>query len=95
MWDAVLELTSSKGVTRSVAVEDFYTDYRQTVLAPDEYIARVVIPSARLSVFHRFYKSSKRIEDDISSVMGAFSFEGDGYFGAGTKKEFLTEAPQF
>ena len=78
VYNASIELVNADGVSRRVAVSDFYLGYRQTVLAADEYIARVHIPKSSLNQFHRFYKSSKRIEDDISSVMGAFCFEGDG-----------------
>ena len=39
---------------------------------------RIIIPRPAIDRFHRFYKHSKRIEDDISSVMGAFSLEGTG-----------------
>lgn len=77
-WDATLELCSSSGQRREVRVNDFYTGYRQTVLQEDEYIAGIRIAKESLDSFTRFYKSSKRIEDDISSVMGAFLFEGDG-----------------
>ena len=77
VWDAVLELVAPDGGVRRVSVADFYTDYRQTVLAAGEYIARIILPKSALSCFHRFYKASKRIEDDIASVMGAFSFAGD------------------
>lgn len=75
-WDASLELVDSHGQTRSVTVTDFYRGYRDTVLADNEYIARIHIPASSIEGFHRFYKSSKRLEDDISSVMGAFRFEG-------------------
>ncbi|MGV0035671.1 MAG: xanthine dehydrogenase small subunit [Candidatus Azotimanducaceae bacterium WSBS_2022_MAG_OTU7] len=77
-WDATLELCSSSGQKREVGVNEFYTGYRQTVLKDDEYIAGIRIPKRSLNSFTRFYKSSKRIEDDISSVMGAFLFEGEG-----------------
>ncbi len=73
-WDADVLIESAAG-TRSVSVEDFYEGYRQTVLGPGEYIAAVSFPAANVEGFHRFYKSSKRIEDDISSVMGAFAFD--------------------
>ncbi|MBT5701535.1 MAG: xanthine dehydrogenase small subunit [Gammaproteobacteria bacterium] len=76
-WDATLELCSSSGQTREVDISEFYTGYRQTVLKADEYIAGIRIPKRSLNSFTRCYKSSKRIEDDISSVMGAFLFEGD------------------
>jgi xanthine dehydrogenase small subunit len=74
-WDAQIELVNSMGETRRVAVEDFYEGYRQTKLVQGEYVARIHVPKTALGQFHRFYKSSKRIEDDISSVMGAFRFE--------------------
>ena len=77
-WAARIELCSIDGQRREVAVEEFYTGYRKTVLRNDEYIVGISIPKKSLSAFNRFYKSSKRIEDDISSVMGAFLFEGDG-----------------
>jgi len=76
VWDAEIEIVSANGHSRSVEVSDFYSGYRQTVLAADEYIARIHLDLAALNDFHRFYKSSKRIEDDISSVMGAFRFRG-------------------
>lgn len=77
-WDATLELCSSSGQKRAVGMNEFYRGYRQTVLQDDEYIAGIRIPKRSLNSFARFYKSSKRIEDDISSVMGAFLFQGDG-----------------
>lgn len=75
-FDAELELVNVANHRRRVAVTDFYQGYRQTVLGDDEYVAQVCIPVAAFEQFHRFYKSSKRIEDDISSVMGAFRFAG-------------------
>jgi xanthine dehydrogenase small subunit len=77
-WDATLELCSSSDQKRAVGMNEFYRGYRQTVLQDDEYIAGIRIPKRSLNSFARFYKSSKRIEDDISSVMGAFLFQGDG-----------------
>lgn len=75
VWDAVIEIGSTIQPTRYVSVSDFYQGYRQTVLGDNEYIISVSIPNASMARFHRIYKNSKRIEDDISSVMGAFSFE--------------------
>ena len=77
VWNALIELRNSKGESRETTVEDFYTGYRQTVLADDEYIVRIRIPKDSLKGFHRFYKHSKRLEDDISSVLGAFAFKGE------------------
>ena len=69
--DAELELVDARGERRRVSVDDFHLDYRRTRLADDEYIAaahlRLPSPDARL-VVHKF---SKRMEDDISTVLGA------------------------
>jgi xanthine dehydrogenase small subunit len=62
--------------TRRVPVEAFYRGYRETDLAADEFIQGVECETSGFDDFHRFYKNSKRIEDDISSVMGAFRFCG-------------------
>lgn len=77
VMDGVVELGSPSG-QRRLDVPAFYEGYRETALRSGEYISKVLIPRDAFSSFHRFYKSSKRIEDDISSVMGAFRFLGDG-----------------
>jgi len=77
-WDAKLVIRkctrSTEATELELPIENFYLDYRKTALQPDQYIARIVIPGIALARFHRFYKHSKRLEDDISSVMGAFAF---------------------
>jgi len=77
-WDATLELVDAHGNRRSVHVCEFYKGYKETLLQDSEYIAKVRIPIKSMNDFHRFYKVSKRLEDDISSVMGAFRFESRG-----------------
>ncbi|MEI8633030.1 hypothetical protein P4S72_15525 [Vibrio sp. PP-XX7] len=57
-----------------VSIHDFYVGYKQTVLAADEFIASFTLERDKLTHFHRFYKVSKRMEDDISSVMLAVRF---------------------
>ncbi len=67
---ARLDLASVRGV-RTVAVADFATGYRATVLKPDEIIARLVVrlpePEEKLGL----YKVSKRKEMDISTFRAA------------------------
>ena len=77
-WDATLELADADGKRRVVPVCEFYKGYKETLLQDREYIANIRIPMKSMRDFHRFYKVSKRIEDDISSVMGAFRFEAVG-----------------
>lgn len=72
---AELSLASVRG-RRRLPLSEFFTGYRQTALAPGELIESVHLPRpfARLA---RFYKVSKRVLDDISSVAGAFALELD------------------
>ncbi|MEW6982090.1 xanthine dehydrogenase small subunit [Colwelliaceae bacterium 6471] len=62
---------------RSIAVEDYFTGYKQTVLATGEFIKTVDIPKALPNQFLKLYKISKRIDDDISAVLAAIFIELD------------------
>jgi xanthine dehydrogenase small subunit len=73
--DAELELRSLAGA-RTVPLAEFFRGYRRTALAPDELITRVRI--ARAQPTHaRFYKVSKRVLDDISTVAAGFALDLD------------------
>ena len=72
---AELELVSRSGVRR-LALADFFTGYRKTALAPGELIQSVHLRRP-LPQFQRFYKVSKRVLDDISTVAGAFALSLD------------------
>lgn len=63
---------------RTLAVEDFFIDYKQTALQQGEYIARIRIPLADEHSQFKVYKISKRFEDDISAVCGAFHLTLNG-----------------
>ena len=60
-------LASARG-ERAMALEDFYTGYRKTVLEPDEVVAWIDVPRPAPGEFMRAYKISKRFDDDISAV---------------------------
>ncbi len=64
---AQLVLASTRG-ERTVPIEDFYLDYRKTVLAPDEVLVHIAVPRPSPDEVLRAYKISKRFEDDISAV---------------------------
>jgi len=68
---ASLSLTDTDGNTRRLALDEFYLDYKQTLLAPNEILLSIDLP-ANIN-WHALiaHKISKRIEDDISSTMGA------------------------
>ena len=64
---AQVVLASMRG-ERTLALEDLYTGYRQTALAPDELLVRIVVPRPAPEGLLRAYKVSKRWDDDISAV---------------------------
>ena len=69
--DATLRLSSPAG-ERDIAVEDFFLDYRKTDLRPDEVIRSITIPKLAAGQEFRTWKVSKRYDQDISAVIGAF-----------------------
>jgi xanthine dehydrogenase small subunit len=74
--DAQLTLTSRAG-QRRIPLCDFFTGYRKTQLAPGELIESVHIPLPA-APRQKFYKVSKRVLDDISTVAAAFTLALDG-----------------
>jgi xanthine dehydrogenase small subunit len=72
---AEVSLASSSGVRR-LPLAEYFIDYRKTALAPAEVIVSIHIPRPVPRVQH-FYKVSKRIMDDISSVAAAFALDLD------------------
>ncbi|HEY5080244.1 MAG TPA: xanthine dehydrogenase molybdopterin binding subunit [Opitutaceae bacterium] len=78
--DAELVLASSSG-RRRVALSEFFTGYRKTVLGPGEIILEIIAPRgvpAGLTRRSDFLKVAKRRELDISIVAAAFSVDTDG-----------------
>ncbi len=57
-----------KAVHRHVPLDQFYTGYRQSLLATDEVLTWVVVPRPAPGEWLGAYKVSKRQEDDISAV---------------------------
>jgi xanthine dehydrogenase small subunit len=68
---AEVELAGPSG-GRRMKVADFLTGYRQTALAPDEVIAALRLP--RLAEGEQLFawKLSRRFDQDISTLLGAF-----------------------
>ena len=61
---------------RELPLEDFYLDYRRSVLEPGEFLETVHLP-LHAGTF-RAYKIAKRFDQDISGVLGAFWARLDG-----------------
>ncbi len=65
--DATVELADLDG-RRVVALEDFYTGYRQTVRRADELLTRVRVPLPEPDVRQAFYKVGPRLAQSIAKV---------------------------
>jgi xanthine dehydrogenase small subunit len=63
--------------TRVVALAEFYTGYRKTVMAPGEFILAVRVPRIAPDARFAAYKLAKRFDQDISGVCAAFYIEMD------------------
>jgi xanthine dehydrogenase small subunit len=63
------------GGTRELALEDFYLAYQKTARAPGEFVERVRIPLPVRTRTIATYKISKRFDQDISAVCGAYCLE--------------------
>ncbi|QBF25947.1 xanthine dehydrogenase small subunit [Pseudomonas tructae] len=59
--------------TRTLALEDYFIDYRITARQESEFIEKIIVPRARTDWAFRAYKVSKRLDDDISAVCAAFN----------------------
>lgn len=68
-------LASAEG-ERTVPVSELFTGYRKTALKDGEVIAKVRIPRP-FPTIGRFYKVSKRVHDDISTVAAGFAIDLD------------------
>jgi xanthine dehydrogenase small subunit len=62
-------------VSRSIPLDQFYIGYKVTALQAGEFIERIVIPTPCQQDWFQTYKISKRLEDDISAVCGAFKLQ--------------------
>ncbi len=67
-----LVLRSAKG-RRELDLEDYFLDYGKQDLRPGECVEKVLIPLPSAGQLFSTYKVSKRLEQDISAVCGAYS----------------------
>ena len=81
--DATLVLareTESGIERRSIPLESFFIEYRKQDRRPGEFVEAVLVPKLADGVLFHVSKVSKRFDEDISAVCGAFrvTLEGDG-----------------
>ena len=64
--------------TREIPLEDFYLAYRKTDLKPGEFVERLRVPQPMPGRRFETWKISKRFDQDISGVCGAWNLELEG-----------------
>jgi xanthine dehydrogenase small subunit len=64
--------------SRAMPIENFFLAYGKQDRAPDEFVERISIPKPAPGGRYRVYKISKRFDQDISAVLGAFLIRLDG-----------------
>src|SRR5471032_2835630 len=68
------QIVPCKGnVRRTLALEDYFIDYRVTARQDSEFIEKIIVPKGH--TLFRAYKVSKRLDDDISAVCAAFNLK--------------------
>jgi xanthine dehydrogenase small subunit len=60
--------------TRTVALDQFYTGQKQTVLQAGEFIEAIELPKPVAGQVFRAHKVSKRFEQDISATCAAITY---------------------
>ena len=79
------DITLQKGDnTRTVALDDFFIDYRRTLLGEGEFVSTISMPLPTPKQLFRIYKVSKRLDDDISAVCMAINVEVEEFLSEGT-----------
>jgi xanthine dehydrogenase small subunit len=69
--DAALELRRGERI-RSLSLENYFISYGKQDRESGEFIRRLVVPRLPPATFFRAFKISKRFDEDISTVLGAF-----------------------
>jgi xanthine dehydrogenase small subunit len=64
---------------RALPLEQFFISYGKQDREPGEFIRRLIVPRLPPATFFRAFKISKRFDEDITAVLGAFRIgvEGD------------------
>lgn len=68
----------SKAGTRVLPLEEFFLDYQKQDRKPGEFVEKILVPAKPENMLFKTYKISKRFDQDISAVCGAFSLAMNG-----------------
>jgi xanthine dehydrogenase small subunit len=69
---ATVELRHGESI-RQLPLENFFLDYGKQDRKPGEFVRRLLVPSLAPGTHFRAFKITKRIDEDISAVLAAFS----------------------
>ncbi|MEM7220741.1 MAG: FAD binding domain-containing protein [Pseudomonadota bacterium] len=75
---ADIVLSDARGSERRLPLAEYWRGYRETVRAADEYIVEFRVSGPIDWAALKVFKVSKREDDDISTVLGAFYLQRDG-----------------
>ncbi|MDI1363700.1 MAG: xanthine dehydrogenase small subunit [bacterium] len=74
------------GARRELPLEAFFLDYGQQDRQPGEFVEAVIVPTPQAGLIFKVFKLSKRFDQDISAVCGAFALTVKDGVVAGTPK---------
>ncbi|MGZ5873393.1 MAG: xanthine dehydrogenase small subunit [Bradyrhizobium sp.] len=63
---------------RALPLEQFFISYGKQDREPGEFVRRLIVPKLPPGAFFRAFKVSKRFDEDITTVLGAFRIGVDG-----------------
>ncbi len=61
--------------TRTIPLEDFFIAYGRQDRRPGEFVEAVIVPKPKAGALFKMFKLSKRFDQDISAVCGAFALD--------------------
>jgi xanthine dehydrogenase small subunit len=73
---ATVSLRSTAG-TRTLLLDDFFIEYGKQDRQPGEFVEHIFVPRPKAASHFAIYKISKRRDEDISALCGAFYLETD------------------
>jgi xanthine dehydrogenase small subunit len=68
----------SKAGARTLPLEEFFLAYKKQDKKPGEFVEKIIVPAKPKNVLFKTYKISKRFDQDISAVCGAFALTMEG-----------------
>jgi xanthine dehydrogenase small subunit len=75
--NAIVELRKGNTI-RQMPLEDFFIAYGKQAREQSEFVRAIIIPEPKLDAHFAAYKISKRRDEDISALLGAFHIQVEG-----------------